>query len=218
MILELYKATLRSGVREVFGGLSFLAKPGERVAVTGGMPGDGSAVLQTFLGLRRLESGWACFDGEPVLPEIAACFRKSVAYLSRDFNFGSMTVESVAQTLFGERINRSVAYSSDRLSESLEQLGVASSCLAEPFGSLDAATSQRALMAITFMPRRQVALMDSPTLWQDERGRQFVAEYIASPRFDDVSVVVATDDRAILDVCSKVVSIDMETSTKETEI
>ena len=214
MILELYKATLRSGVREVFGSLSFLAKPGERVAVTGGMSGDRSAVLQAFLGLRRLESGWACFDGEPVLPEIAACFRKSVAYLSRDFNFGSMTVESVAQMLFGERVNRSAAYSVDELSESLERLGVASSCLAEPFGSLDAVTAQRALMAITFMTHRQVALIDSPTLWQDERGRRLVAEYIASPRFDNVPVVIATDDRAILDVCGKVVSIDKKTSIK----
>lgn len=210
MTLELYNATLRRGGRDVFADLSFLANPGERVAVTGGTVSDRTLVLQTFLGMCRLDNGWICFDGEPVLPEIAACFRKSVASLPRDFHFGSMTVENVARAMYGERVNRAMKYSADDVCCSLGQLGVGEDSLAKSFDSLGPALAQRALMALTFMFRRPVALMDSPTLWQDERGRCVVAEYIASPIFDNVSVVVATDDRHMLDVCDKVVSLNNE--------
>ena len=60
MILELYKASLNDGGRKVFSGLSFLVNPGERIAVVGGSCGDRTQLLQVLLGLRRLDSGWAC--------------------------------------------------------------------------------------------------------------------------------------------------------------
>lgn len=208
MILELYKATLHSGNREVFANLSFLAKPGERVAITGGTAAMGGMLaLQAFLGMRMLDSGWVCFDGEPVLPATAACFRKSISYLSREFDFGETTVEAVAQALFGERINKGMENSADAVCRSLEQLDVAADSLAKTFDRLDAATAQRALMALTFMFRRPVALMDNPTLWQDGNGRNLVAEYIKSSRFDDTTVIVATSDPIVLGVCDKVVDL-----------
>lgn len=211
MIAELHNATLRVGSREVFANLSFMARPGQRVGIVGGHDGDSALVLQALLGMCRLSEGWACLDGEPVLHQLAAVFRPFVAWLPRDVSFGKATVDDVAHELLGANANHGMAYSADMLRRSLEQVGVDGGCVDRPFGRMDMATAQRALMGVTFMENRPVALMDSPTMWQDDDGRRIVAEYIASPRFDDVAVIVATDDMAVLDVCDKVVNLGERT-------
>lgn len=207
MTIELYKATLAVGGREVFRNLSFLAGPGERVAITGGVEGDGTLVLQALLGMRRLDSGWACVGGEAIQRSLAAYFRRSMAYLPKQFGFGSATLEEVAQMLSGERRNKGVAYSADDVKRAIEQLGVSGSCLVQPFSQLSAATAQRAVMALTLMPSRQVALLDSPTLFQDVEGRRLVAEYITSAKFNNVAMVIATNDAGIISMCDRVVEL-----------
>lgn len=207
MTIELYKATLAVGGREVFRDLSFLAKSGERVAITGGLEGDGTLVLQTLLGMRRLDSGWACVGGEAVQRSLAAYFRRSMAYLPRRLDFESATLEEVSQMLSGERRNKGVAYSADDVKRAIEQLGVADSCFTQPLAQLSAAIAQRALMALTLMPSRRVALLDNPTLHQDAEGRRLVAEYITSSNFDNVAMVIATNDADIIGVCDRVVEL-----------
>ena len=208
MIAELYKATLCSGNRDVFADLSFTVKPGQRVAVVCGCPGDGTLLLQAFLGMDRLKSGWVCLDGEPVFPQFAAYFRRSMAFLPRQHGFGVLTPADVARARCAEKANRGLKYSADEVRRSLERLEVDGSCIDKPFDDMDMAVAQRALMALTFMCDRPVALVDEPTLWQDSHGRSIVAEYIASPRFDKSSVVVATRDDAVLAVCDRVIELN----------
>ena len=62
-------------------------------------------------------------------------------------------------------------------------------------------------MALTFMFNRPVALFDNPTSEQDDEGRARVIDYIRSPRFKDVAMLLATEDPAIVEVCDKVVRI-----------
>ena len=207
MTIELYKSSLTIYGKEMFSNLSFIANSGERVAITSSVDGSGTLVLQSLLGMRCLDSGWVCVGGEPVQRSTAAYFRRLMAYLPRQFAFGGATIEDIAQQLWSEHRNKSRKYSADDVQRALEQIGVSSSCFSTSFSQLDVATAQRALMSLTFMFDRPVALMDSPTLFQDIEGKRLVANYIASPKFNDVAMVVATNDAAILDVCDRVVKL-----------
>ena len=66
MIIELYKAGMEDCRTKMFDNLSFVSAPGDVVAITGGTLRGKSALLLSILGMKRLASGWASVDGEPV--------------------------------------------------------------------------------------------------------------------------------------------------------
>lgn len=207
MIAELYKATLSQDGHTVCSDLSFVAHAGERVALVGGNPADASLVLQAMLGMYRLDSGWVCFDGEPMLPRVAARFRHEVAYMPRLFDMGDISMEEVALAMYGERLNKCCQYRETDVVGNLARLGVSRESLVHCLADMDAATSQRALMALAFLFERPVALMDNPTSCQDECGRAAVIDYIGSSRFGNVATIIATDDTQLIAVCDKVVNV-----------
>lgn len=207
MIAELYKASIRKDDKSLFSDLSFLVSSGDRMALVGGDATTATLILRSLLGMTKLDTGWASYDGEPILPSIAPCFRRDVAYMPKKFGFGSMTIERVAKDIYSEKINKDYKYNAVDVQRSLKQLGVDEKCIGERFDALDKATAQRVAMALAFMFERPVALLDSPTSEQDELGRNIVANFIASQRFDNVAVIVATNDPEIIAVCNKRISL-----------
>lgn len=208
MILELYKASLNEGTRKVFANLSFLVDAGQRLAVTGGTARDRTLLLQVLLGLRRLDDGWACLDGSPVLPRLGSFYRGCMGYVPSSMGMGGVSVGQLARYAYGEQANRGLKYDAGHVAESLRPLGVdAAKCLDTRFDALDRATAQRVLIGLTFMFNRPVALLDNPTSAQDDEGRARVVDFLSSPRFDSVAMLVATDDEALMQACHKVVRI-----------
>lgn len=207
MIAEIFNASMSMNGNRLFSDISFVAIPGDRVALICDDGNAGTMVLQTFLGMRRLDSGWASFDGEPILPHLAACFRHHITYMPKQFDFGSMTVVDVAKALYGEQINHEISYSADKLADAMQQLGVDKILVNKPFNSLDPATSQRVAIALACIFERPIALFDNPTSHQDEAGRDIVTQFIASERFDDVAVVVATNSQEMIGMCNKTVRL-----------
>ena len=207
MIAELYKASTSADGRCLFAGLSFTSCPGDRVALIANDPVAASSAVEAMLGMRGLSEGWASFDGEPVLPHQAAYFRRFVSYLPPRLNFGNVTVGEVARGMYGEDVNSGCKYSVDTVLDCLHRLGVEADSLDKPFASLDKGEAQRAAMALSLMFKRPVVLLDNPTSAQDDDGRRLVAALLASERFDDVSVVVATNDEEIIAVCNKKILI-----------
>lgn len=208
MILELYKASLNEGTRKVFANLSFLVDAGQRLAVTGGTARDRTLLLQVLLGLRRLDDGWACLDGSPVLPRLGSFYRGCMGYVPSCMGMGGVSVGQLARYAYGEQANRGLKYDDGHVAESLRPLGVdADKCLDTRFDALDRATAQRVLIGLTFMFNRPVALLDNPTSAQDDEGRARVVDFLSSPRFDSVAMLVATDDEALMQACHKVVRI-----------
>ena len=83
MNIELYKAGMKYKDSQIFSDLSFLAGAGDRLALVSSDYKSLTMTLQAMLGMRRLCSGWASIDGEPVLPSVAACYRRYISYLPK---------------------------------------------------------------------------------------------------------------------------------------
>ena len=49
--------------------------------------------------------------------------------------------------------------------------------------------------------------IDEPHGHSDDEGRARVVDFLSSPRFDSVAMLVATDDEALMQACHKVVRI-----------
>ena len=192
MNIELYKAAMKFKDNQLFSDLSFISSAGDRLALVSSDAECLTMTLQAMLGMRRM-------DGEPVLPSVAACYRRYISYLPKNIDFGSVTVEQVAK----DKMKGDSKYSLQEAERHLQLLGVESGCLSKSFASLDASTAQRAALAVTVMDGRPIALLDNPTSLQDEAGSKLIADYLSSSLFDDVAVVVATSDPIVMAVCNK---------------
>ena len=207
MVVELYEAALAAGGRQLFSDLSFVARPGCRVAVTGGSDRERSLFLRVLLGMKSLDSGWMCLDGEPMPARLAAYFRQYISYMPRLLDFGDVAIADVADFM-----RRCAGRSADTgegtaLRECLGMLGVPQECIEKRLSCMDRSLAQRAVMALTFAPRLPVALLDSPTLFQNEQGRKTVADFLASEWFDGSVMVVATQDPALLALADETIDI-----------
>ena len=192
MIFEFKNATAVKGGETLFSDVSFVAQPGDAVAVTGNTESR-KALLLAMLGMRPLKSGWVSIDGEPVTATTGTYFRQFIAYQPDSLDFEGLTVQEVAKSQFALKVNADYAYSAKAVAAELMRLGVADGCMQKGFD--------------VGMFERQLLLLDNPTSRQDEAGCRLVADYIMQKRSEGVALIVATGDQTLLAVCNKRVNL-----------
>lgn len=207
MIVELHNATLTNGGRRLLSDLSLMVRPGCRLAVTGGTAVERSSFLQVVLGMRSLDSGWVCFDGEPMPVRSAAYFRRHISYMPRWFDFGDASVADIERFLQRGADKRAASEAGNALCKCLDSLGVPRESVSVSLSEMDSCVAQRAVMALTFMNRRPIALLDSPTRFQDVQHSKIVADFLSSEWFCGSAMIVSTQDPALLSVCDGVVDL-----------
>lgn len=208
MIIELYKAGMEDCRTKMFDNLSFVSAPGDVVAITGGTLRGKSALLLSILGMKRLASGWASVDGEPVHPATSAYYRHFMSWVPQSFCFGASTVRDIANSMLRLKINKGEAYSDNEVIAGFNSLGLSGELMSQRFSSLDNSQAQRVLLALAGVSSRPVLLLDQPTSFQGEAERGMIAAYLRQPQFADTSIVVTTDDPLLLQVANKVVPLN----------
>lgn len=206
MIFEFKNATAVKGGKTLFSDVSFVAQPGDAVAVTGNTESR-KALLLAMLGMRPLKSGWVSIDGEPVTATTGTYFRQFIAYQPDSLDFEGLTVQEVAKSQFALKVNADYAYSAKAVAAELMRLGVADDCMQKGFDEMEEAVAQRASLTLVGMFERQLLLLDNPTSRQDEAGCRLVANYIMQKRSEGVALIVATGDQTLLAVCNKRVNL-----------
>lgn len=208
MIIELYKAGMEDCRTKMFDNLSFVSAPGDVVAITGGTLRGKSALLLSILGMKRLASGWASVDGEPVHPATSAYYRHFMSWVPQSFCFGTSTVRDIANSMLRLKINKGEAYSDNDVIAEFNSLGLSGELMSQRFSSFDNSQAQRVLLAFAGVSSRPVLLLDQPTFFQGEAERGMIAAYLRQPKFADTSIVVTTDDPLLLQVANKVVPLN----------
>lgn len=208
MIIEMKDVHLRVGESEQYGNISFSALPGDIFAVTGGSQQARSAVLQSLTGVQPVEKGWISVDGEAVIGNLGAYFRRQMSSLPSCLDFGDELVRDVIDYYICLSVNKNKEISMSILKDELRQLSLKDDVIDRKFSALSAAEAQRVAIALTGMTERKVFLLDNPTSSQDERGKMSVMSYLCSPRMKDVTLVVATSDQALLSVCNKSLNLN----------
>lgn len=132
MIFEFKDATAVKGGETLFSDVSFVAQPGDAVAVTGNAESR-KALLLAMLGMRPLKSGWVSIDGEPVTATTGTYFRQFIAYQPDSLDFEGLTVQEVAKSQFALKVNADYAYSAKSVVAELMRLGVADDCMQKGF-------------------------------------------------------------------------------------
>lgn len=207
-MIEMKDAGLSVGRKRLFGGLSFHVADGQVVGVTGGRGCGKSSLIEAFLGLRPLASGFVTVDGEPVLPQTAVLFRGMMAYVPQYVRVGNGAVSDLFDTVAGLRVNDGVERPVKRMLAEWKRLGLAAELYDRMVDDVDDASLRMMMLGVAGMSGRPVVLLDEPTSGLGPVPSRVVADYVRSLAHGGAAVLVATADKEMARACDRILDLD----------
>ena len=168
---------------------SMMAKEGQVTCLTGGDEQVRTRLLLAMMGLERVKSGFVSIDGEPLEPQTVSLFRGMMAYVPSDLRSDGEVVvyePPSVQDVFALKDNREAAISNGLLAEEMKRTGATSPMKAQ-------------LLAVAVLRQRPILLVDGPEAAS--------ADYLRRLAADRRTVVVASDDDAILRMSDEVIEL-----------
>lgn len=195
------------GTKWLFRGVSFCAKEGQMVGVTGPHGCGKTMLVEALLGLRPLVEGFVSVDGEPLLAPTASLFRGMMAYVPQDVRMCCASVADVFDALTSLSANAEVERPKKHLLAEWRKLGVKGDLYSGDLRGLDGSTLRLMMLAVAGAMHRPLVLLDSPTAAMDDAQASRAAAYMASLASAGAAVVVATADERVLGACQRVVTL-----------
>lgn len=191
---------MRYGRRVLFRDLSFDARPGRPLAITGENGSGKSTLLKILAGVVEPTAGGASLfqDGvkvEGVDQPLAVGFVAPYLQLYDPFT----AYENLAFLAQARRIDEQAS----RISAVLERVGLAERAQ-DALSTFSTGMRQRLRVAAALLHDPSVLLLDEPSATLDGRGRALIESVIASP---DRIVIVATNDPYEASLCTDHVSL-----------
>ncbi|WP_394620492.1 ATP-binding cassette domain-containing protein [Lentzea sp. JNUCC 0626] len=176
----------------VFAGLSFVAGPGEAVAVVGANGSGKSTLLRCLVGAEVLDTGTVLFRGEE-LDESSAAFRSAVASLLDDADY--FPDVSVVEHL---RLLAWLHGSSEDVEGLLVELGLEAVADQLP-PTLSSGQRHRLGLASCFVRPRSVLVLDEPEQRLDVAGRAWLRDRLLAEKAAGVAVVFASHEVSLVE-------------------
>ncbi|GLY51245.1 ABC transporter ATP-binding protein [Lentzea sp. NBRC 102530] len=176
----------------VFAGLTFVAGPGEAVAVVGANGSGKSTLLRCLVGAEVLDTGSVLFEGAE-LDESSAAFRGAVASLLDDADY--FPDVSVVEHL---RLLAWLHGSSVEVGGVLAELGLEGVADQLP-PTLSSGQRHRLGLASCFVRPRSVLVLDEPEQRLDAAGRAWLRDRLLAEKAAGVAVVFASHDAGLVE-------------------
>lgn len=206
-MIELKDGGMAVGMKWLFRGVSFCAKAGQMVGVTGPHGCGKTMLIEAMMGTRPLAEGYVSVDGEPVLAPTAGLFRGMMAYVPQDVRMCCASVADLFDMLTGLYANAEVERPKKHLLAEWRKLGVKGDLYAHALADVDGSTLRLMMLAVAGALHRPIVLMDDPTATMDAERAAKALAYMQSLAQTGAAVVVATADERVLGTCQQVVTL-----------
>jgi ABC-2 type transport system ATP-binding protein len=177
----------RYGLVEAVRGISFDAYPGEIFGLLGPNGAGKSTTLECLLGLRRPDAGSITIGGIDAL----ACPKEAKEICGAQIQGATLQDKITprrALGLFASFYSRPAA-----VGELITAYGLSEKADA-PFDSLSAGQRQRLFLALAFVNRPKIVVLDEPTAGLDPRSRRELYGVIRGMRDSGRTVILSTHD------------------------
>ena len=168
--------------------VSMMAQERQVLCLTGGSAHVRSHLLLAMLGLVTVKSGFVNLDGEPLERQTVKRLRKMMAYAPSELQpEGQVTVYEPpsVQDLFNLEDNREAAISNGLLTEEMKRTG--------------APLEKAQLLAMAVLRQRPILLVENPAPES--------ADYLKRLAREGRTIVVTSDEKAILDMADVIIEI-----------
>ncbi|HEY4990151.1 MAG TPA: ABC transporter ATP-binding protein, partial [Opitutaceae bacterium] len=177
----------RYGPVEAIRGVGFDAYPGEIFGLLGPNGAGKSTTLECILGLRRPDSGSIHLDGVDALAHPREAKQICGAQIQGATLQDKITPRRALE-LFGSFFRHPAG-----VEELIKAYGLSEKSDA-PFDSLSAGQRQRLFLALAFVNRPSIVVLDEPTAGLDPRSRRELYDVIRGLRESGRTVILSTHD------------------------
>ena len=186
----------------VFRNLSFTARPGEVLAITGGNGAGKTTLSRCLCGLVKEKSGSISLNGK----KLSRKQRQAAAFcVMQDVNH-----QLFSDSVWGECTLTNSSASQEEIAAVLEQLQLLPFREKHPM-ALSGGQKQRLAVATAMLSRKPLLLFDEPTSGLDYARMQGVAQSVRQLASQGHIVLVVTHDREFLQcACDRVLQLEKE--------
>lgn len=213
IMLETKNIHIKKNGKILVNNLSFVADDGQIICLTGDNH-VASLLLRVFIGLERINSGFVSIEGELLTPSSATEFRKDMAYLPAPPPMTDGTMEETAKQIFNLQANANKKLTTENLTEEMRLLGLNETLLQKPDAQLTEQERLLMLLALTGCIGKKIIIVDNPTKGLDSIRTNTVVQYLRSKADNGATIIVATNDKQMLNDAEKIINATGITETR----
>ncbi len=191
---------------ELFRGLSFNIKKGEKAVLKGPSGSGKTTLLNLAMGFQKPDKGAIRILGNEIRPGRLADIRAKIAWVPQNpAIIGDEDVRSAIDFPFTFSANKSIRPSYKDIIGAFEAVGLEEKILDEDFSEVSGGENQRIAIVIARLLRKPVIIIDEPTSALDKASAKKVIDYLFSD--DSLTVLSASHEDIWVDNCDKVIEI-----------
>lgn len=209
MMLEVKNGRLERDGMMLFSNLSFIAREGETICVSGPADSGKTLLLRSFLGFHPLDDGYLSVDGELVHVASAPFFRKQMSYLPQDVDMPYQKVSDMMEQLLSLKRDVTVEESKTSLMALWKELGIDEDVYAMEMAEIS--VHQRRLLMLTgiCVLHRPIVLLDEPTTGMVSNELDNVGHCLRYMAREGACIVVTCREHdAVIRYCDKLLELN----------
>ncbi|MCB1307622.1 MAG: ABC transporter ATP-binding protein [Leptospiraceae bacterium] len=201
-MIEFDRVSIQLANRCLLENFSTTIQTGDRAVIVGPSGAGKSTLLRAIAGFIPLQSGSIRCCNVPVDNEHIQSVRELIAYTPQDFDDEGSVQEAIDRP-YQFRANQQRRPDADRISATLDKLGLEKRILAQRVSQLSGGERQRIGILIAYLLDRPVWLLDEPTSALDPEARRRVLRLVFSA--PDKTILSVSHDREWIRKCHPVI-------------
>lgn len=204
-MIQIENLSVSYGDEQVISNLSFAAKEGDKIALSGPSGSGKSSILNLLMGFVYPFSGRVAVNGIDLNEQNIDAIRQQISWLPQELSLKIDTVEELFFYPYTFRANKHLRPSSAEIEKIFDDLRLDVSLLKKSLSEISGGQKQRVALASVLLLKKGILLLDEPTSALDAESRGAIINLIK--RLDGVTVVASTHDEEWLAAMDTVINL-----------
>jgi len=204
-MIQIENLSVSYGDEQVISNLSFAAKKGDKVALSGPSGSGKSSILNLLMGFVYPFTGKVSVNGIDLNEQNIDAIRQQISWLPQELSLKLDMVEELFYYPYTFKANRHLRPSSDAVEKIFGDLLLDVSLLKKSLSEISGGQKQRVALASVLLLKKGILLLDEPTSALDAESRTAIINLIK--RLDGVTVIASTHDEEWLAAMDMVINL-----------
>ena len=204
-MIQFENLSVSYGDERVISNLSFIAKKGDKVALSGPSGSGKSSILNLLMGFVYPFTGNVTVNGAVLNEQNINAIRQQISWLPQELSLKINMVEELFYYPFTFKANRHLKPSSAEVKKLFDELLLDVSLLKKSLSEISGGQKQRVALASVLLLKKEILLLDEPTSALDAESRTAIINLIK--RLDGVTVIASSHDEEWLAAMDTVINL-----------
>ncbi|WP_320052097.1 ATP-binding cassette domain-containing protein [uncultured Acetobacteroides sp.] len=204
-MIQIENLSVSYGDEQVISNLSFTARKGDKVALSGPSGSGKSSILNLLMGFVYPYSGRVAVNGIKLNEQNIDAIRQQISWLPQELSLKIDTVEELFFYPYTFRANKHLRPSSEDVKRIFGDLLLDTSLLEKSLSEISGGQKQRVALASVLLLKKDILLLDEPTSALDGESRAAIINLVK--RLEGVTVIASSHDEEWLAAMDTVINL-----------